>query len=77
MTPAPRRGRGRPAIGDRVSVILPRDLLADLDAEAAARGTTRAEEIRRRCDILRSASTVTASSADVDLVEDGDEGRGA
>lgn len=44
--------RGRPPIGARVHVNIPDDLLADIDAEAARRGTTRAEEIRRRCAAL-------------------------
>ena len=48
-TPTAKRGRGRPAfVGTRVVVGLPADLLADLDREAAERGTTRADEIRRR-----------------------------
>lgn len=43
-----KRGRGRPAIGTRVHVHVPDDVLADVDREAAERGTTRADEIRRR-----------------------------
>lgn len=39
-------GRGRPAIGERVEVRIPPDLLARLDAEAARQGITRAELVR-------------------------------
>lgn len=41
-------GRGRPPIGPRVTIALPAELLADIDAQAAARGLARAAEIRRR-----------------------------
>lgn len=50
--PVASRGPGRPAIGTRVHVHLPTALLQDIDREAAERGTTRADEIRRRCQIL-------------------------
>ena len=47
--PAVKRGRGRPQfVGARIVVGLPSDLLADIDREAAERGTSRADEIRRR-----------------------------
>lgn len=46
--PVPKRGPGRPQVGPYVRVSLPADLLADLRAEAARRGTTMSEEIRRR-----------------------------
>ncbi len=49
VAPTAKRGRGRPAfVGTRVVVGLSADLLADIDREAAERGTTRAAEIRRR-----------------------------
>jgi len=43
---------GRPPIGPRIQINVPAGLLADIDEEAARRGTTRAEEIRRRCEAL-------------------------
>lgn len=39
---------GRPSIGSRVIVTLPDDLIAELDAEAAGAGVSRAEVVRRR-----------------------------
>ena len=45
-TPAPTRGRGRPAIGDRIELRLPADVLAAVDAEAAELGWKRAELVR-------------------------------
>ena len=39
-------GRGRPAIGERVEVRIPPDLLARLDADADRHGVTRAEHLR-------------------------------
>jgi hypothetical protein len=44
--PVPTRGRGRPAIGDRIELRLPADVLAALDAEAVELGMKRAELIR-------------------------------
>jgi Ribbon-helix-helix protein, copG family len=41
------RGRGRPAVGERVSVRIPADLLAQIDAAAKMSGMTRAAMIRR------------------------------
>lgn len=46
--PAPKRGRGRPAIGRRVTVPLPDALHEELRAAAAERHTSIADEIRRR-----------------------------
>ncbi len=45
---------GRPRIGERVSVRLPDEMLAQLDARAAAAGVTRAEALRT---LLRRALT--------------------
>lgn len=48
-TPTAKRGRGRPRTTDaRVVIGLPADLLANIDREAEERGTTRAQEMRRR-----------------------------
>ena len=44
--PTPSRGRGRPAIGDRIELRLPADVLSALDVEAAELGWKRAELIR-------------------------------
>lgn len=52
VAPAAKRGRGRPPVGVRVPVLIPPDLLEDIDREARERETTRAAEIRRRCQIL-------------------------
>jgi hypothetical protein len=59
--PRPRRGRGRPAkyageqeAGRRILVGFPADLLAELTAAAAAAGHSREDEIRRRCQALRT-----------------------
>ena len=41
-----KRGRGRPVIGRRVPVVLPEDLIADLDAYASQHGISRAEAVR-------------------------------
>lgn len=43
------RGRGRPRVGTKIEVIIPDDLLADIEAAAARRDTDRSTEIRRRC----------------------------
>jgi len=48
VTTDDKAGRGRPPIGPRVTIALPAELLADIDAQAAARGLARAAEIRRR-----------------------------
>lgn len=48
-SPATKRGRGRPRIGSKIQIILPPDLVADIDAEATRRSITRSDEIRRRC----------------------------
>lgn len=49
VPPTPKRGRGQPRFVDtRITIGLPGDLLADIDAAAQAAGTTRAQEIRRR-----------------------------
>jgi hypothetical protein len=50
--PAAPRGRGRPPIGPEIKLAMPAELLQDIDREADARGTTRADEVRRRCQIL-------------------------
>lgn len=39
-------GRGRPSVGPVITVRIPPDLLARLDAEAARQGITRAELVR-------------------------------
>ena len=44
--PAPARGRGRPAIGDRIELRLPAALLAAVDQRAAEAGCKRAELLR-------------------------------
>lgn len=47
MTTPPRhRSRGRPAVGERIAVRLPADLLGVIDARAAASGQSRAGAIR-------------------------------
>lgn len=50
--PAAKRGRGRPRIGVKVQIILPPDLVSDIDAESVRRSSTRSDEIRRRCAAL-------------------------
>lgn len=42
------RGRGRPRIGTRVVLTIPDDVLAHIDAAAAAAGHDRADEVRAR-----------------------------
>ena len=56
------RGRGRPRIGTKVPVVIPDDVLADIDASAAAHGGDRAAEVRARlathgghCDRVRGS----------------------
>ncbi len=44
----PKRGRGRPPVGERIHLHVPSDVLADIDQVAAERGTSRAAEMRRR-----------------------------
>ena len=44
--PVPARARGRPAVGERVSVRLPQGLLRLVDDRAATGGQSRAETIR-------------------------------
>ena len=44
----PKRGRGRPAVGTRVHVHIPDEVLADIDRAASVADITRAQEIRRR-----------------------------
>lgn len=51
-----RRGRGRPRVDSvAVTVRVAADLHAELAREADARGTSVPEEIRRRCEVLRSS----------------------
>jgi metal-responsive CopG/Arc/MetJ family transcriptional regulator len=40
------RGRGRPAVGERIAVRLPQDLLDDIDLRARILGRSRASVIR-------------------------------
>jgi len=40
---------GRPAIGEQISVSMPLDLLAQIDAAAKAAGISRSGWIRRAC----------------------------
>lgn len=45
-----RRNRGgRPRVGDQVKIAFPADLLAAIDAAAAAEGVSRSELVRRAC----------------------------
>jgi len=44
------RGRGRPAVGERIAVRLPQDLLDDIDLRARILGRSRASVIRSMLD---------------------------
>jgi metal-responsive CopG/Arc/MetJ family transcriptional regulator len=59
--PAAKRGRGRPAIGARVHVHLPPDLLAEVDRQADAAHMTRAQMIRAL--VSTALTTVQAGHA--------------
>ena len=59
-TAAPQRVRGRPrTTARRITVGLPAEVLADVEREAEARGTTLSEEIVRRC--RTTVTTIPAS----------------
>lgn len=57
-----RRRRGRPRVGDRVTVRIPDDLLDDICREAIQEGEDVSTIIRRRCEAFRSATEAAATA---------------